>query len=59
MEYIYFIIQEMNKYKKRKRKRKEGSIEQMTRGSDFLRGCLATVKRLINFKIMESVAGRK
>lgn len=60
MEYIYFIIQEMNKYnKKRKRKGKEGSIEQMTRGSDFLRGCLATVKRLINFKIMESVAGRK
>lgn len=50
----------MNKYnKKRKRKRKEGSIKQMTRGSDFLRGCLATVKRLINFKIMESVAGRK
>lgn len=30
MEYIYFIIQEMNKYnKKRKRKGKEGSIEQM------------------------------
>lgn len=44
MEYYFLHIQQMNKYKNKKKEAKVLGIEQMTRGSDFLRGCLASVK---------------